>query len=324
MTDRANWSILRPSKAEFSNTTSVLSAADELTACSEANAMLRLAVELARERLGLERVGLYVRDRGADRVVMRGMWGTGARGETTDERSLFHEVSPQQYDALLQARRAGRLGVYQARAPLIASEHGRTFSMGDGWIMATPLLAAGDMVGVMYNDSALTRAPVDEGKQTAAAAFCTLLAALLLSKRGTLAWQPSLRKSGRSPLVRRILCALDDESATTGDQLARELGVSAGHLARSFKREMAMSLVEYRNRIRMDRFFEAIYREGNRDNILVCALQAGFGSYAQFHRVYRMLHRSSPRDIFSTRASGYTPALPTNGHDARPVLVNAP
>jgi AraC-like DNA-binding protein len=70
-------------------------------------------------------------------------------------------------------------------------------------------------------------------------------------------------------------------------------------LARSFKREMAMSLVDYRNRVRMERFFEAI--QGNRDRSTLhdAALAAGFGSYAQFHRTYRKFHGVPPRAVLS-------------------------
>jgi AraC-like DNA-binding protein len=288
------------SSSELTKMLSVLSAADELAACREANSMLRLATELARDRLGLERVGLYMRDRGADRIILRGTWGTGSRGETTDERSLFHEIGQRDYNALLDSRLAGGLGMYHAQAPLIANESGRTFVIGEGWLMATPLVAARDVVGVMYNDAALTHTPVDEGKQAAAAIFCTLLAVLYLSKRGTVAWQPLPRKSGQSPLVERILRALNDELPMTGERLAREFGVSPGHLARSFKREMGVSLVDYRNRLRIDRFFECIQRTGGNGNLLDAALEAGFGSYAQFHRVYRKFLGATPRDIFSS------------------------
>jgi AraC-like DNA-binding protein len=75
--------------------------------------------------------------------------------------------------------------------------------------------------------------------------------------------------------------------------------VSAGHLARAFKREMGVSLVDYRNRKRLDRFFEIIQRMGNTSNLLDAALEAGFGSYAQFHRVYRKFLGTTPRAMFS-------------------------
>ncbi len=85
----------------------------------------------------------------------------------------------------------------------------------------------------------------------------------------------------------------------TFDQLSVELGVSPGHLARSFKREMGGSLVDYRNRRRIDRFFDSISRAGGTVNLLDAALEAGFGSYAQFHRVYRKFLGSAPREVLA-------------------------
>lgn len=275
-----------------------LSAADELASCRDAGSLLRRAVELARERLGLERVGLYMRERDPARVILRGTWGTAADGEITDERSSCHELPAREYDALLSSRLSGGLGLQRDQAPWPSQVPGGAL-LGSDWVMATPLVAEGDIVGVMYNDCALARAPLDEGKQAAAAIFCTLLAALYQAKRGSAAWRPPPRKGDQSPLVERILVALSEDVSTTGERLACELGVSPGHLARSFKRELGVSLVDYRNRLRIDRFFESIRRMGSSGNLLTAALEAGFGSYAQFHHVYRRFLGSMPRDAIS-------------------------
>ena len=76
--------------------------------------------------------------------------------------------------------------------------------------------------------------------------------------------------------------------------------MSLGRLARVFKAEMGMSLVEYRNRLRLDRF-TALLDTGHR-NLLEAALAAGFGSYAQFHRVFRALRHVTPSDYRRRRA----------------------
>jgi AraC-like DNA-binding protein len=85
----------------------------------------------------------------------------------------------------------------------------------------------------------------------------------------------------------------------SGEQLAKELGISPGHLARSFKSEMGCSLVEYRNRLRVERFFATVDRGGS--NIQQAAEEAGFGSYAQFHRVFRKLIGTTPREYLTGR-----------------------
>ncbi|HJP76441.1 MAG TPA: AraC family transcriptional regulator [Pseudonocardiaceae bacterium] len=68
--------------------------------------------------------------------------------------------------------------------------------------------------------------------------------------------------------------------------LARTVGLSPGHLSRLFKAQTGVSLSRYRNQQRLHRFQLAY---GNGDNItaLSAALAAGFGSYAQFYRVFR-------------------------------------
>lgn len=290
------------------NVLSALCALDEIASCQDADAMLRLSVELARRRLGLERVRLYMRERNAERIIMRGTWGTGMQGQTTDEHHLYHEFPREEHDALLQCRLVGRLGMCHARAPWFATEPGRTtVVIGEGWVVATPLVAAGQLVGVMYNDCALSRAPLDEQKQAAAAVFCSLLAALSTSAKHAAAWRPLPAKGVQSPLVERVLQAVSDDLPMTGEQLAMELGVSPGHLARSFKREMGLSLVDYRNRRRIDRFFDAISRAGDNVNLLDAALQAGFGSYAQFHRVYRKFLGTAPREALAGAARAGMP-----------------
>lgn len=312
-----------PPQCSTADLVSAFSAADELAACRDASGMLRLAIELARERLGLERVGLFMRDKGCERIVMRGTWGTGARGETTDERALFHEVAPRDYNALLGTRLSGGLGMYSPHSPLFAAEPGRTTVIGEGWIMATPLVAARDIVGVMYNDAAFTHSPVDDGKQAAAAVLCTMLALLYQSRRHSVAWQPLPRRSGQSALVERVLRALNDDLPVTGERLAGEFGVSSGHLARCFKREMGVSLVDYRNRMRLDKFFEVIQRRGNTTNLLDAALEAGFGSYAQFHRVYRRFLGSTPRDAISGNSSSGNPSPSLGARAPQPALATA-
>jgi AraC-like DNA-binding protein len=279
----------------------VLSASDELINCRDRASLWRRTTELARGHLGLERVGLFVREPGSERVLMRGTWGTGLRGETTDEQTLAHELTPRDCNSLLSARQAGLPGLYLPDVPWFASQGGRSVVIGSGWVVATPLVAGRDVIGVMYNDAALTRGRVDDGQQVAAAVLCTLLALLHVSRRRVASVQPLPLRSAQNLLVQRVLSALQENLMTTGEQLASGLGVSPGHLARSFKREMGLSLVDYRNRLRIERFFETVQRGDGNVNLLTAALEAGFGSYAQFHRVHRKFVGATPRDVLEHR-----------------------
>lgn len=70
------------------------------------------------------------------------------------------------------------------------------------------------------------------------------------------------------------------------DEIAHAAGLSPSYLSRLFKRHTGMSLSSFRQRRRLDRFLE-IYGKGRRHNLTEAALAAGFGSYPQFHRVFR-------------------------------------
>jgi AraC-like DNA-binding protein len=79
-------------------------------------------------------------------------------------------------------------------------------------------------------------------------------------------------------------------------QLARTCGASASWLSRLFRQQMGVSMVDFRNRHRIERFFE-LYRDGYRLNITQAAFEAGFGSYAQFHRVFRKTLGYGPAEL---------------------------
>ncbi|HTV24391.1 MAG TPA: AraC family transcriptional regulator [Polyangiaceae bacterium] len=276
----------------------VLAAADELASFVDTDQMLRRAVEVARERIGLERVGLFLRDPRAERTLLRGTWGTGANGQTTDEHSVHHEYDADNAESLRSLQHNGALW-QQLEGPLQCVEDPRrNVEFGYGWLVVTPLVSARELVGVMYNDSALSRSPVDELKQVRMAVFCSHLATLFLHRRNRFDW-PVRPTTQKSPWVRSVLRALDEDPCSSGASLARELSISPGYLARSFKSEMGISLVEYRHRRLMARFFEAVER--GQANLLAAALDAGFSSYTQFHRVYRRMFGKSPRDDMQAR-----------------------
>ena len=80
----------------------------------------------------------------------------------------------------------------------------------------------------------------------------------------------------------------DDRSLA---QIARACGISADHLTRLFTRQIGIAPLAFRNRERI-RFF--VTQADKYDNLTTAALAAGFGSYAQFHRVFRQEMGISP------------------------------
>jgi AraC-like DNA-binding protein len=89
------------------------------------------------------------------------------------------------------------------------------------------------------------------------------------------------------PAVRAVAHLLrTNPQADDLTHLARTVGLSPGHLSRLFKAQTGISLSRYRNQQRLHRF-QLAYGNGENTTALSTALAAGFGSYAQFYRVFR-------------------------------------
>ncbi len=96
------------------------------------------------------------------------------------------------------------------------------------------------------------------------------------------------------PAVARALALLHGDGLSLDrDELAARSGVSATHLSRLFVQELGQSLRDVRNRKRLARFGE-LMSSGYCDSLTDAALEAGFGSYSQFHRVFTRLTGHSP------------------------------
>lgn len=103
--------------------------------------------------------------------------------------------------------------------------------------------------------------------------------------------------AGLHPAVEKAARILRAQPETGSlNQLAKTCGASASWLSRLFRQQMSISLVEYRNHCRIERFFE-LYQDRRHRNIAQTAAEAGFGSYAQFHRVFRKKVGYGPAEL---------------------------
>jgi AraC-like DNA-binding protein len=116
--------------------------------------------------------------------------------------------------------------------------------------------------------------------------------------------------------VARMLRA--DPDAGDLATLARAARLSSSHLSRIFKEQTGVSISRFRNQQRLQRFLR-LYGTGRRTTALAAALEAGFGSYAQFHRVFREQTGRSPSalrtaaaddDAIGRESSGWTADAP--------------
>jgi AraC-like DNA-binding protein len=278
---------------------SLLSVFDELLALDDPDAVLRRTVELARQRIGLARVGIFLLDRSRD--LMLGTWGSDLAGGIVDEHHVMYAVNDLDREAFRRAHEEGAHFTIYDQCPIV--EHGKreTRVLGRAWVASTPIRSARGMIGMMFNDEGLSEAPVDAVKQGLAAILCSLLGIVLDPLRT--GQHPGMAGTGDSPARRLVADAaalLADDPGIGGKEIAERLEISLSRLTRVFKATMGISLVEYRNRLRLHRLDLLVARGGT--NLLKAALASGFGSYAQFHRVFRALRGMTPREYVQRRA----------------------
>jgi PAS domain S-box-containing protein len=156
----------------------VLAAADELIGLADVDQFYRRAVELAREKLEVERCGIFLLD--AEQDKLRGTFGTDLDGQTVDEHAnvittdMHHQLLLP--GAPLWLKREDRYQYWDGAAIRHADV---------GWVAATSLRAGDQPIGVFFNDNAISHASLDEARQEAIAIYCSLLGSMLELKRVT-------------------------------------------------------------------------------------------------------------------------------------------
>ncbi|HYP91522.1 MAG TPA: AraC family transcriptional regulator [Polyangiaceae bacterium] len=108
------------------------------------------------------------------------------------------------------------------------------------------------------------------------------------------------RAASRAPathvLTRRALQAMAAEAELGLDGLARELRAHPSDVSRYFHRDVGVTLVRYRTRLRLLNVIELV--DSGRYDLMAAASAAGFGSYSQCHRSFQSELGCAPRDFF--------------------------
>jgi methylphosphotriester-DNA--protein-cysteine methyltransferase len=110
-------------------------------------------------------------------------------------------------------------------------------------------------------------------------------------------------------LTRRALQEVGANPEAASSELARQLGVHPSALSRRFHDDLSLTFVEYRARLRTMRFIHQV--DGGK-SLTAAALEAGFGSYAQCHRVISRALGCSPQRYFTGERSRIDDALSTH------------
>jgi len=118
----------------------------------------------------------------------------------------------------------------------------------------------------------------------------------------------SLRaRSARTHVLSRLaLEHVSADPALSGEALGSALRAGPSALSRHFHDDMGMRFVEYRARMRLMTFIELADRG---HPLSRAALDAGFGSYAQCHRVFTTAQGCSPRLYFNGERRNIDDAL---------------
>ncbi|MFA7369643.1 MAG: AraC family transcriptional regulator [Kiritimatiellales bacterium] len=105
------------------------------------------------------------------------------------------------------------------------------------------------------------------------------------------------------PAVIRATRFMKQPEYTPGvDEISRNAGMSRSQLSRVFKKQTGMTLVRYRQSIQLERFL-FLYGAGAKRNLMEAALEAGFGSYIQFYRIFQHRFGCGPREYFGENRS---------------------
>ena len=78
------------------------------------------------------------------------------------------------------------------------------------------------------------------------------------------------------------------------EELAKELGISAAYLQRLFRQVHGMTIIDYLNRMRIER--AKLLLLNTDDPVVEIAVEAGFNSRQHFTRVFTSLEGTSPQD----------------------------
>ena len=102
-----------------------------------------------------------------------------------------------------------------------------------------------------------------------------------------LAWHPAVLQAR----------ALLEERASSASivNIARQCGIEPTRLTHLFRQQLGLAPIQFRNHVRVQRFIARLGR-GEERNMLQTALDCGFGSYTQFHRVFHQVTGYAPSE----------------------------
>ncbi len=158
------------------NLRAVVAAVDELIACTDLDTFFRRAVELAREKLNVERSAIFLLD--PTRQHMLGTYGTDLQGHTMDEHAA--KFPPDSLATLLNS--GAQLWMVEEKE-YAYREGDRRHTHGRGWVATTAIRFGDEPIGLFSNDAAISHTPLNEVTQETIVIYCSLLGNIIERKR---------------------------------------------------------------------------------------------------------------------------------------------
>ncbi len=88
----------------------------------------------------------------------------------------------------------------------------------------------------------------------------------------------------------------NERCAESVSTLSKACGLSESRFSKLFREQMGMSVPTYKNRVKLDRFIHLL--KSSSITLTEACYAAEFGSYAQFHKVFKDYFKVSPKEYF--------------------------
>jgi len=250
----------------------VVESADELLGYDDLDTLYRRAVELAREKLQVERCAIFLLDPSKEHLW--GTYGTDIHGNTTDERWL--RISAASHTEKFKA--GGPKWHTHSENQQTTIEDGQLKAIGVGWAVTTVIRTTAGPLGVFINDAAISRAALDEATQESLAIYCSLLGQIIESKLAEKAIQESLKE--KEVLIKEVHHRVKNNMQV----IVSMLNLQSAQVS---DEKMLALLRESQNRVRsMALVHEKLYQSES-------LAQIDFRDYAH-HLVSTLFHSYSP------------------------------
>lgn len=167
----------------FKNLHAAVAAADELLKCPDLDSLYRRAVELAREKLKVERCGLHIKI--GDE--WHGTYGTDVDGRTTIENSI--SIKGDKYIvAFLKEIEQGLPHWKEFPSRMLTNWNSiqkKNENLWEAWnvMTAVRMPPSQNIEGIFFNDTAISGKPIDPAQQEILAVYCSMLGSLIAIKR---------------------------------------------------------------------------------------------------------------------------------------------